>query len=171
MRRDLLLAGRVLAAPTVAFVLVAAFLPGKLELAGRIYALVLAAIALGMTLAALRRAYPPIAPLRRTGRRDERPRPAAPPTLVRLEHACALGVARSFDLHHRLRPRLREIAGPLLTLRRGISLDGSPDAARRALGDETWELVRPDRPPPLDRHARGIPVPRLRAVVESLERL
>ena len=98
-------------------------------------------------------------------------RPRPPPTLLRLEQACALGVARSFDLHYRVRPRLREIAAPLLATRRGVTLDGDRDAARNILGEETWELVRADRPLPEDRLASGIPVATLREVVESLERL
>jgi hypothetical protein len=52
-----------------------------------------------------------------------------------------------------------------------MSLDGEPESARRLLGDETWELLREDRPPPEDRHARGLPPDQVRRVVESLERL
>ena len=80
-----------------------------------------------------------------------------------------LGVARAFDLHFRLRPRLRGLASELLASRRGITLDAEPERARTALGDETWELVREDRPPPEDRIARGIPIRDLARVVESLE--
>ena len=40
-----------------------------------------------------------------------------------------------------------------------------------AVGPDVWELVRPDRPPPADRRARGIPPAQLRRVVESLERI
>jgi hypothetical protein len=80
-------------------------------------------------------------------------------------------VARSFDFHYRLRPRLREIASARLSSRRGILLDASPDAARSALGDETWELLRADRPAPEDRRAPGLATTELRAVVDSLEAL
>jgi hypothetical protein len=171
MRTDLKLAGKVLALPTLALGLVAWLVPGRIELAARIYALVLAATTLALVLAALRRSFPPAAPIRPAPLRDRSGRAASPPTLVRLEQACALGAARSFDLHHRLRPRLREIAAPLLSIRRGIPIDESPDAARLVLGEETWELVRPDRPLPADRRAPGIPLATLRTVVESLERL
>jgi hypothetical protein len=119
---------------------------------------------------ALRRAYPPAASLRpRRGPRAQRRE--VPGTLARIEQEVALAVAGSFDLHHRLRPRLRGLAIDLLAARRGIALDGDPERARSALGDETWELVRPDRPPPEDRRARGIPIQDLDHVVESLERL
>ena len=171
MRRDLLKAAKVLALPTLALALVAMSLPGRIDLATRVYALLVAAAALWLGLSALRRAYPRETPLRpRAGRRgNERPLP--PPTLVRLEQACALGLTRSFDLHLRIRPRLREIAATLLATRRGVSLDGNPDAARRLLGNEAWELVRADRPVPENRLGPGIPAATLRRVVQRLESL
>lgn len=170
MKADLLRAARLLVLATLALVVVAAFLPGRLELAARIYALMLSGLVLLLAIAALRRAYPPATALRpKSRRRTERRRP--PPTLARIEQEIALGVAGSFDLHHHLRPRLRTIAGALLGTRRGISLDGDPQSARRLLGDETWELVRKDRPPPEDRLARGLPPSTLHRVIDSLERI
>ncbi len=171
MRRNLKAAVKALALPTLALVVAAAWVPGKLDLVVRVYALVLAAVVLAVALAALRRAYPPATPLESGASRRGSVRSASPPTLLRLEQACALGVARSFDLHFRVRPRLREIAEPLLALRRGISLDRDSEAARRALGETTWDLVRADRTPPDDRLAPGIAVPALREVIASLERL
>jgi hypothetical protein len=168
MRRDLLRAGRFLALPTLALAFVVAFAPGRVGLALRVYALILCGVVLVLVVASLRRAYPPATPLRPPASRRRRARDV-PATLERLEQELALGVAGSFDLHHRLRPRLRTIARDLLLARRGISLDGEPDRARAALGDATWELVRTVRPPPEDRLARGIPIPELSRVVESLE--
>lgn len=170
MRRDLGRAAKLLAAPTAALAVVAAFGPGRLGLALRVYALLLAAAALVLLLAALRRAYPPETPLR-PGRAARPAGRRAPAPLARLEQEAALGVAWSFDLHHRLRPRLRRLAAELLAARRGVSLDGSPERARGLLGGEAWELVRADRPPPADRRARGIAAEELARVVESLERL
>ena len=71
-----------------------------------------------------------------------------------MEREVALGLATAFDLHYRLRPRLRRIATELLAARRGIDLDGSPEAARRVLGDDAWEIVRGDREPPHERFRR-----------------
>ncbi len=170
MKADLLRSARVLVLATLALVVVAAFLPGRLELAARIYALVLSGLALLLAIAALRRAYPPVTALRpKPRRRADRRR--VPPALARIEQEIALGIAGSFDLHHHLHPRLRAIAGSLLGTRRGISLDGDPESARRLLGDETWELVRKDRPPPEDRLARGLPPSTLHRVIDSLELL
>lgn len=170
MKRDLGRAARALAAPTAALAAVITFAPGRVELAVRVYALLLAAAALVLAMAALRRAYPRTRPLR--AKSLAATPPSRPPALLaRLEHEAALGVAGAFDLHHRLRPRLRTLASELLAARRGIVLDGDPQRARSALGDPTWELVRADRPAPDDRLARGIPISELRTVVESLERL
>ncbi len=170
MRRALGRAARLLAVPTLVLGVVFAFVPGRAEVGVRLYALVVAAVVLGLFIGGLRRAY----------HREASPRPAegrtrdrrsVPPTLGRLEQEVALGVAGTFDLHHRLRPRLRALASGLLAARRGIDLDLHPERAHQALGDEAWELTRPDRPPPTDRLARGIPIRDLDRVVESLERL
>lgn len=168
MRADLARAARLLTLPTLALGGVIAFAPGRVELGLRIYVFVLAAAVLAVTLAALRRAYP--RPWRRPARPAAAPSPR-PATLTRIEHELALGVASSFDLHHRLRPRVRRLASELLAARRGIALDRDPGRARAALGEPCFELVRPGRPAPEDRLARGIAIPELRAVVESLEKL
>ena len=170
MRRDLAATIRLLVLPTLALAVVVAFLPGRLSLAIRLYGLVVCAVALGLALAALRRTYPRAAPLRRPVTRTV-PRRTPPPSLARLEHETAIGVAGSFDLHHRLRPRLRLLAQGVLATRRRVSLDGEPEAARGAIGEETWKLVRSDRPPPEDRLARGLSLSELDRVVESLERV
>lgn len=167
-RSDLIGAGRFLVLPTVGLAFVLLFLPGRAGLAIRVFALVLSGVVLVLALAALRRAFPPARPLRPVIRERQRPR-EAPETLARLEAQAVLGVAGAFDLHYRLRPRLRGLAAELLETRRGIILDADPPRSRDVLGDETWELVRRDRPPPEDRLARGIPIRELARVVESLE--
>jgi len=45
------------------------------------------------------------------------------------------------------------------------------DRARAALGEESWELLRPDQPEPDDRGAPGLSIRRVRAVVDEIERL
>jgi hypothetical protein len=170
MRRDLLRALRALFLPTVAVAVVVGILPGRFEEALRVYVLLVCGLLLAVALAALRRAYPPVRPLRGVPRRkDEQRRP--PGSLARLEDEAALGVAGAFDLHHRFRPHLRRIAAEILAGRRLVSLDSSPDEARKLLGEDTWELIRADHPPPEDRLARGIPVAELRRTVEALERV
>lgn len=171
MRPDLVRATRLLILPTLAVLAVVAFVPGRTELAVRVYALVLCGIALALTVAALRRAYPRATPLRPRTVQPGRAKRGSPAMLARLEHEVALGSAGSFDLHHHLRPRLRTIAAELLTARRRVSLDGDQPEARAFLGEEAWALVRKDRPRPADRLARGAPPEVLDRVVASLERL
>ena len=170
MRRDLSAALRVLVVPTLALLALAAFAPGRLGLAVRVYALLVCGAALAVALLELRRAYPPERPLRRR-RRAALTRRRPPPTLARIEHEAALGAAGSFDLHFRLVPRLRSLAAGLLASRRRISLDEDSAAARGVLGEATFELVRPDRLPPEDRLGRGISPRDLGLVVDSLERI
>ncbi len=93
------------------------------------------------------------------------------PELARVEREVTLGVATAFDLHFRLRPRIREVAASRLADRRGIDLERRPEAAREALGDAVWEIVRPDREPPRERHGPGLGLPGLRAVMEGLDRI
>nr|MBA2462827.1 hypothetical protein [Actinomycetota bacterium] len=59
----------------------------------------------------------------------------------------------------------------LLARRRGLNLDGNPAAARNALGDELWQLVRADREPPQRRDAPGLEPAAADRVVSALERL
>ncbi len=163
-------ARRALVVPTIALLVVAAFVPGRLAPGVRAYALLVCAVALWIALGALRRAYPPAGPLRRaTAPVDGGRQPVR--SVAELEHVTALGVDDAVDLHIRLRPRLRDIAAGLLEGRHGISLDTDPAAARTALGDETWQLVRPDRPLPGDERAPGLSPAALERVVTSLESL
>ena len=169
MRQSLATAARLLAVPTAALVAVLVLLPGRLPVAVRIYALVACAIGLGVLLAALRGAYPTVRPLRP----DVSPlSPSARPTvLARLENEVILGVASDFDLRIRLAPRLRSLAAGLLASRRRLTLEGSPEVARRIFGAETWELLESEGSTPTDRQARGIPPDALARVVDSLERI
>jgi hypothetical protein len=170
VRSDALRALRLLLVPALVLAGVIAFLPGQTGLAVRVFALVVCGAALLLMLAALRRAFPRESPLRGAAAVGPRDR-AVPGGLARLEQETVLGVAGSFDLHYRLRPRLRNLAADLLAARRGVSLDGDADRARALVGEQTWELVRRDRPVPEDRLARGLPVQDLGRVVESLERI
>jgi hypothetical protein len=167
VRRDLGGALRWLATPTIALGVVAGLAPGRFELALRIYALLLAAAVIVLALLALRRAFPAETALQLS--ESTQPPPLRPASLARTHNAVVLGLASSFDLHYRLVPRLRGTATGLLAARRGISLEASQDAARALLGEETWDLVRPDRPAPQDRLAPGIERERLARVVGAME--
>jgi predicted amidohydrolase len=157
---------------TVVFVVALLVFPAHAGLAGHIYIVLLAAIALGRLVQVIRRTHPPMrrsafdAALRKRPRTYERP-----DELQKIEREVALGAATAFDLHYRLRPSLRGIADELLAARRGIDLEANPAAARRELGEEAWEIVRPDREPPIVRFGAGVDVGSLRTAVAALERL
>jgi hypothetical protein len=93
--------------------------------------------------------------------------PTRPTDLLRIERELSLGVASAGHLHTRLLPLLREAARARL----GFDPARNPARARAALGDEAWELLRPDRPAPEDRHAAGAPLRKLEHCIETLERL
>lgn len=167
MTRDLRGAIRWIAPPTVALLVVAALAPGRLELALRIYALIVAAAVIIVALLALRRAFPAESALSAAPSGERRP--LAPASLARVHNEVVLGVSSAFDFHYRLAPRLRTIAGGLLSSRRDVSLTGRPGRAEEILGPRTWELIRPDRSPPTDRLAAGIAPADLADVVDSVE--
>lgn len=167
MRRDLLtVTVRVVAPATIALVVVFGVAPGRFELALRIYALLVAALVIGLALLALRHAYPPEttladpAPTARQARQ--------PASVERTHNDVVLGVAGAVDLHYRLAPRLRAVAAGLLASRRNVSLVEDRKAARALVGDEAWELVRPDRRAPHDRLGTGVEPDRLARVVDAL---
>jgi len=80
-----------------------------------------------------------------------------------MEREVTLGAATAYDLHVRLLPQLRQIAQARLE-RSGRPM--SPETLGR-----WWELLRPDRPVPENRHGPGISVAELRALVSDLERM
>jgi hypothetical protein len=151
---------------TVALAVVLVLRPFGRELALHLYLLCVTALLLAAAVGALpaRRRSSFDAALWRPVRPDARP-----PELDRAERTVALGIGSAFDLHGRLRPLLREAAAARLANARGIDLD-SP-AGRAAVGEEAWELLRPDRPPPDDRFAPGVDEAELRRLLAILETL
>jgi hypothetical protein len=70
-------------------------------------------------------------------------------------------------VHTTLRPLLVEIAATRLGRRRARS----PADAKALLGDELWDLVRPDRPRPEDPAGPGLSVEQLEQMTRRLEQL
>jgi len=97
--------------------------------------------------------------------------PERPAELARLEREVYLGVTGQFFLHRRLRPTLREIAGQRLRDRRGVELDSGNADVLAALGEDGWELLRPDRTEHWNPDAAGIRLAELEQVVAALERI
>ena len=110
--------------------------------------LVLATLGVALALRRVLRARPPHRSVFEAALERRPPGRARLRSLEQVEHDCIQALANPVDVHRRLRPRLCRIAAQRLSARHGIDLDGRPEAARALLGDETWELVRPDRPLP-----------------------
>jgi hypothetical protein len=131
------------------------------------YVLVLAGVALAALTRVLRTAseLPPPSDFE-YALRPRTDAPMRPPELIRTEREIQLGTSSSWYLHKRLAPILRDAASA-----RGVDFERRPETARELLGDETWELLRPDRPEPADRGGPGLPLRKLRDVVDTLERI
>jgi hypothetical protein len=157
---------------TLALVLLLAFRPVRPGLVLDGYVLVLGALLLTALVGATRRAQPggTASAFERALRRSP-PEAKRPAELAKLEREVTLGIGSAFYLHVRLLPVLREIAAERLRERRGIDLAARPEAARAALPEPLWELVRPDRPAPEDRDAPGLRPAHLREAVDALERI
>jgi hypothetical protein len=103
--------------------------------------------------------------------RRKKPATGEPLELLRMEREIVLGSADADHAHRRLLPLLRATAAARISSRHGFELARRPEAARALLGDDVWELLRPDRPPPADRHGPGVSRARIAAVVERVESL
>jgi hypothetical protein len=149
-----------------------AFRPVSPELAVEAYVLLLGAIALFALVEATTEADPDA---RRSPYEHALEVPALaperPPELARLEREVSLAVSSAFYEHFRLRPLLREIAAQRLESRYATGLDTPRSEAHASLPDDAWLLLDEDRPPPRDRHAAGIELDRLRAIVDALEKV
>ena len=130
----------------------------------RVYVFVVGALAMLALVAAAGDAFP----RRRRSQLDLALREADAPerplqALELLQREVTLACAAAFDFHHRLLPQLREIAQARL------------ERTGRAPGPDTlgrwWELLRPDREPPVDRFGSGIELDELSELVRDLERI
>ena len=128
-----------------------------MSLALQILTLVIGAIAMAVVLPR---------PTRRRRVRGQSPRTTRPADLVRVEHDIAARQA-ALGVHVRLRPLLAEIAMARLGRRRMLT----NAEARALLGDELWDLVRPDRPWPNDPRGPGLSLAELTQMTERLEQL
>lgn len=146
--------------------------PDRLPTALFAYLLFLAALATWLLVRVVALAHPGAseaafqAALRRPPARSLRPE-----MLQQLERQLTAAEISSVDLHYHLRPLLRDLAAQRLVSRRNILLDAQPAQAQAILGVAAWALVRPDRPPPADRHARGLDRATLATIVAALEEI
>jgi hypothetical protein len=171
MRGRLVRIGAAVFVASAILLVLVILVPSRRSLFVGIYELVLAAIAVA-TLVGSFRTFEPEAwmrsPFERDPEKPEEPQPIA--ELDRIDRLVVLGAANEFDLHYRLRPLLRQIAAERLYGLRGVDLDRDPERAKALLGDELWEVVRPDRK--VGRRAGpGLPAAELAGHVAHLEQL
>lgn len=141
-----------------------------MRLVAEVAFIVVAGIGAVIGLAALAVRLPAGDPVFEPGLRPRLKTDAWPAQLVRLERMVEWSGSSDLDAHTRLRPVLVEIAEVRLA-RRGLRLDRDIAEARRLLGSTTWELLRPNRPPPRDRGAPGISPRELEEMLDALEAL
>jgi hypothetical protein len=156
---------------TVAFVVVYAAQPFTRGTIVAAYAIGLAAIASAELARAMREARqdPPSRFARELLR--ARQHPGRPNQLIRVSRELTLGTQNAGHYHSRLLPLLRDAAAARLESRHRIDLVRQPEAARRLLGDDAWQLIRPDRPEPDDVYAPGPPLRAVGRLVDAVERL
>jgi hypothetical protein len=171
MRRAAVRTLEVALVPTLALGLGLALAPGRAALEVRVWLLIVLAGGLLATVGAIRQTYPPAPSLFDAALARRQPEQHVFPTLARLEREVSMATGSAYDLHFRLRPTLREVTQGLLLSRRGIDLDRQRERARDALGEETWELVRADRPVPAEHRGPGLAPDVLQRVIASLEGL
>ena len=94
-----------------------------------------------------------------------------PEELLRMERELILGSADADHAHRKLLPLLRSAASARIAARHGFELERRPEAAQALLGDDVWELLRPDRPEPPNRHGRGIPQEEIASAIARVEAL
>lgn len=148
----------------IGFIIAALAIPGDRRIEFHVFVLAVGAILMSTAISAVRSAVP-------RGRRSEltraldakEPEPPEVDDLLRMERIVTMGVGSAHDLHARLLPLLRDIAAT--RLERAGQRPG-PDTLGR-----WWELLRPDRPAPVDRFAPGIREAELRALVGDLQKL
>jgi hypothetical protein len=163
-------AGAIVA--TLVLIGLLAFQPVSAELAFDGYVLLLGAILLFALVGAMTESDPDAhRSVYEQALESSAPGAERPPELARVEREVSLAVGSAFYEHYRLRPLLREIAAQRLDSRFATDVDSPRPTARESLPDHAWALFDRERKPPRDRHGPGIPVERLREIVDALERI
>jgi hypothetical protein len=144
--------------------------PGRHELELDIYVLLVGTLAVFTAVLITREAFPSSTSSAIAHALEVEPaEPVRPPDLERTERLVTISTATAFDFHYRLRLILREVAEQRLADRRGLRLDAGGPEVEAELGEELWDLVRPDREPPRERFAADVDRDTVERAVERLE--
>jgi hypothetical protein len=110
-------------------------------------------------------------PFERAAARPAERRPAGAADLRRARRTIVFSLRSAGDVHSRLSPALRAVAGSRLAVNRGIDLEAQPELARRVLGEDLWQAVRADAEAPDDPFSPGMPLERVSELIATLEAL
>lgn len=91
--------------------------------------------------------------------------------LARMEGVVVESLSSASGVHRRLRPLVRDIVEDELAVTSGLQLERDAGRVRVVVGEDLWELIRPDRPFPTDGFGPGMRLAELVALVEALEGL
>lgn len=105
----------------------------------------------------------------RPRRRDEEASDAGTSNLVALERSLRFGTSTAGDYYAQVRPRLVPLAKSRLA-RKGVALSDKQRAIE-VLGTDAYALVDPGGTPPEDRFEPGVPLDRVRRLLDKLEAL
>jgi hypothetical protein len=151
---------------TLAFAVVLVLRLVRTDLAEEVFVLVLGGVTLVGLVVATRGETAQRSAFERSLRPPPPPRPNRPLELDRLEREVTLGVGGAFHLRQKLLPQLREIAAQRLADRRGTGLSEVTVSA------DAWDLLRTEGPDGYsDRYGRGVPIERIEALTDELERI
>jgi hypothetical protein len=103
--------------------------------------------------------------------RREPPHRAVTAELARIEGAVVESLSSANGVHRRLRPVVRDIVGDQMAVTYGLQLERDSERVRQLVGEDLWELIRPERPFPEDGFAPGLRFAELVALVDRLESL
>ena len=170
MRGAYLRLGVLLAAATAVLIALLATRPLPATRSLAIWVVLLTAIALRELVRSLHRRDEPTSRFERALLQRSTPAPETS-AFAGTERELQLATATADHAHRRLFPLLRAAAAARLAMRHGIELERRPDLARQLLDEPTWDLVRPDRPEPPNRHAPGPRRAEIAAAVTSIEGL
>ena len=148
--------------------LVAMVQPGLLAVAVRAWLVVVALLAAGAVLSRVFRSIPPEPQPVDSGTRNQ---PGEIRHIRDIEQANDFVLGVDYQLFPFLHGALREIAAQRLLVNHNVVLERDPDRARKILGDEAWQLVRPRAEGAGQPGWATVTIGRIAAVTDALEKV
>jgi hypothetical protein len=163
----------VLTLVSVVLLTFALAVPGYARASAQIFVIVVGALVIRLLVQTVRVATSAPGPFPFDHALQQPPVPEIPRAREPDRIAFEVGAAthRALELHHRFRRRLRRLAADRLAAEHGVDLDADREAARSLLGEDAWDLLRPDHVAPEDRFGPGMPIEDVTRIVTAVEDL